>query len=50
VVVKNKHGKPVDDLKSADLVVRDNGQAQKIALFPLDDTRHAGSSPLSLNR
>jgi VWFA-related protein len=39
VVVKDKHGKPVDDLKRGDFTLRDNGQEQKIALFALDDAR-----------
>jgi hypothetical protein len=30
VVVKDKHGKPVDDLGRNDFVLRDNGQEQKI--------------------
>lgn len=44
VVVKDKHGKPVDDLTRDDFVLRDNGQGQKIALFALDDAqRPAGT-------
>lgn len=41
VVVKDKHGKPVDDLKRDDFLLRDNGQEQKIAMFALDDARQA---------
>jgi VWFA-related protein len=37
VVVKDKHGKPVDDLRRDDFVLRDNGQEQKIALFALEE-------------
>jgi VWFA-related protein len=37
VVVKDKHGKPVDDLGRGDFVLRDNGQEQKIALFALEE-------------
>ncbi len=44
VVVKDKHGKPVDDLKRDDFVLRDNGQGQKIALFALDDAREAAGA------
>ena len=42
VVVKDKHGKPVDDLTRDDFVLRDNGQEQKIALFALEE---AGQTP-----
>ena len=47
VVVKDKHGKPVDDLTRDDFVLRDNGQGQKIAMFSLDDARQpsAGQAP-----
>jgi VWFA-related protein len=41
VVVKDKHGKPVDDLKRGDFALRDNGHEQKIAMFALDDARQA---------
>jgi VWFA-related protein len=52
VVVKDKHGKPVDDLKRGDFTLSDNGQEQKIALFALDDVRAApgaaqASAPLT---
>src|ERR1035438_4526307 len=52
VVAKDKHGKPVDDLKHGDFVLRDNGQEQKIAMFALDDAREApgaaqASAPLT---
>lgn len=43
VVVKDKHGKPVDDLKRDDFLLRDNGQEQKIAMFALDDVRQAAA-------
>jgi VWFA-related protein len=43
VVVKDKHGKPVDDLKSDDFLLRDNGREQKIAMFALDDARQAAA-------
>lgn len=36
VVVKDKHGKPVDDLRRDDFVLRDNGQEQKITLFAVE--------------
>ena len=36
VVVQDKHGKPVDDLRRDDFVLRDNGQEQKIAMFALE--------------
>jgi VWFA-related protein len=36
VVVKDKHGKPVEDLKRDDFVLRDDGQPQKISLFALE--------------
>jgi VWFA-related protein len=49
VVVKDKHGKPVDDLRRDDFVLLDNNQEQKIALFALEKTGEArpavGSSP-----
>jgi VWFA-related protein len=48
VVAKDKHGKPVDDLKRGDFVLRDNGQEQKIALFALEDARQPpGTGPTS---
>ena len=51
VVVKDKHGKPVDDLKRDDFLLRDDDQEEKIAMFALDDARHAGgtvsSAPLT---
>ncbi|MGA2984863.1 MAG: VWA domain-containing protein [Terriglobia bacterium] len=37
VVVKDKHGKPVNDLSRDDFVLLDNNQEQKIALFALED-------------
>jgi VWFA-related protein len=37
VVVKDKHGKPVDDLRRDDFILRDNGQEQKITLFALEE-------------
>jgi VWFA-related protein len=36
VVVKDKHGKPVDDLRRDDFQLLDNNQEQKIALFALE--------------
>src|ERR1700693_1661850 len=48
VVVKDKHGKPVDDLKRGDFTLRDDGQEQKITLFALDDARAIpGAAPAS---
>ncbi|MFZ0963338.1 MAG: VWA domain-containing protein [Terriglobia bacterium] len=37
VVVKDKHGKPVDDLHRDDFVLLDNNQEQKIALFAVEE-------------
>jgi len=37
VVAQDKHGKPVNDLKRDDFVLRDNGQQQKIGLFALEE-------------
>ena len=48
VVVKDKHGKPVDDLKREDFVLRDNDQEQKIAMFALDDSRRSDAAPPSI--
>ena len=46
VVVKDKHGKPVADLKREDFTLLDNGRAQTIAMFSLDDARQsAGAAP-----
>ncbi len=45
VVVKDKHGKPADDLKREDFELRDNGQPQKIALFSMDETKSAIQTP-----
>lgn len=36
VVVRDKHGKPVEDLTRDDFVLRDNGQERKISLFALE--------------
>jgi VWFA-related protein len=36
VVVKDKHGKPVDNLTRDDFVLQDNGQEQAIGLFALE--------------
>jgi VWFA-related protein len=47
VVVKDKHGKPVDDLHRDDFVLRDNGQEQKIAMFALEQTGGADSASVS---
>jgi VWFA-related protein len=41
VVVKDKHGKLVDDLSRDDFVLRDNGQEQKITLFALEKAGEA---------
>lgn len=38
VVVKDKHGKPIEDLTRDDFTLRDNGQEQKIALFALEES------------
>jgi VWFA-related protein len=38
VVVKDKHGKPVNGLSRDDFVLLDNNQEQKIALFALEDS------------
>jgi VWFA-related protein len=48
VVVKDKHGKPVDDLKRDDFVLRDNDQEQKIAMFALDDSRRPDAASPSI--
>jgi VWFA-related protein len=45
VVVKDKHGKPVEDLKRDDFVLLDNNQQQKIAFFTRED---AGATPPAL--
>ena len=37
VVVKDKHGKPVNNLSREDFVLRDNGREQKIGLFALEN-------------
>jgi VWFA-related protein len=37
VIVKDKHGKPVEDLRRDDFVLLDNHQGQKIALFARED-------------
>jgi VWFA-related protein len=44
VVVKDKSGKPVDDLRRADFELRDNGQEQRIALFALEKTSEAATA------
>ena len=48
VVVKDKHGKPVDDLKRDDFVLRDNDQEQKIAMFALDDARRSDAASATI--
>lgn len=52
VVVKDKHGKPVEDLKRDDFTLRDNGREQKITLFALEKASQtatvASSSPARL--
>ena len=45
VVVKDKHGKPVDDLTRDDFVVRDNGRKQKIALFAREENSAVAATP-----
>jgi VWFA-related protein len=44
VVVKDKRGKPVDDLSRDDFVLRDNGQQQKIALFALEEASRTAAA------
>jgi len=44
VVVKDKHGKPVDDLSREDFVLRDNDQEQEIALFALDEASETAAA------
>jgi len=44
VVVKDKSGKPVDNLSRADFELRDNGQEQRIALFALEEANAAPAS------
>src|ERR1035438_3635776 len=44
VVVKDKSGKPVDDLRRADFELRDNGQEQKIGLFALEEASRAATA------
>ena len=44
VVVKDKHGKPVDDLKRDDFLLRDNDHEEKIAMFAVDDARQGTAS------
>lgn len=45
VVAKDKHGRPVDDLKREDFELRDNDQPRKIALFSLDESKSAIQAP-----
>jgi VWFA-related protein len=47
VVVQDKHGKPVDDLRRDDFVLRDNGQEQKIAMFALEEPGGAAGTRAS---
>ena len=49
VVVKDKHGKPVADLRRYDFVLRDNGQEQNIALFALEEAG-GQATPVSSSR
>ena len=44
VVVKDKSGKPVDDLSRADFELRDNGQEQKIGLLALEESSRAATA------
>jgi VWFA-related protein len=52
VVVKDKHGNPVNDLNRDDFVLRDNGQEQKLQFFSLEEIRQTAtvfsSSPAQL--
>lgn len=43
VVVKDKHGKPVDDLARNDFVLRDKGEEQKITLFSREESSEAAT-------
>jgi hypothetical protein len=45
VVALDKSGRPVPDLTAADFTLNDDGQAQKISIFSVEDTR--ATSPLS---
>jgi len=44
VVVKDRHGKPVEDLRREDFIVRDNGSERNIALFAVEGTGQSTSS------
>jgi VWFA-related protein len=44
VVVKDKHGKPVDDLKLNDFELRDQGERRKIAFFSLERSGEGAGS------
>jgi len=43
VVVKDRHGKPVEDLRREDFMVRDNGHEQRIALFAMETGQPAST-------
>jgi VWFA-related protein len=47
VVAKDKHGKPVDDLRREDFVLLDNDQEQKIALFALEKAGESATAVAS---
>jgi VWFA-related protein len=44
VVVKDKSGKPLDNLRRADFELRDNGREQSIALFAVDEASQAATA------
>ncbi len=44
VVVKDKHGKAINNLQRNDFTLLDNGEEQKIALFAREDSADAGFS------
>jgi VWFA-related protein len=48
VVVKDKRGKPVDDLSRDDFVLLDNGREQKIAFFALEEASQPSTAVSSL--
>ena len=47
VVVRDKHGKPIEDLSRDDFVLRDEGQEQKIKFFSLEQP--SATSPISIS-
>jgi VWFA-related protein len=48
VIAKDKHGKPVEDLRRDDFVLLDNNQEQKIALFAREYAGANSAAPPSL--